>query len=92
MTPETIPIRLKATCTEVNVDVDSPKIMTLPLWKTCWAFWSRNGAFVPGDRRFNRLLAMVCVLTKLDTSSQLQASKKTFVCATKSSGYWNGAP
>src|SRR5271156_5996821 len=31
MTPETIPIRLKATCTEVNVDVDSPKIMTLPL-------------------------------------------------------------
>src|SRR6266403_5428354 len=54
MTPETIPIRLKATCTEVNVDVDSPKIMTLPLWKTCWAFWSRNGAFVPGDRRFNR--------------------------------------
>src|SRR5260370_16169850 len=38
MTPETIPIRLKATCTEVNVAVDSPKIMTLPLWKTCWAF------------------------------------------------------
>jgi hypothetical protein len=31
MTPETIPIRLKATCTEVNADVDSPKIMTLPL-------------------------------------------------------------
>jgi hypothetical protein len=40
----------------------------------------------------NRLLAMVCVLTKLSTSSQLQASKKTFVCATKSSGYWNSAP
>jgi hypothetical protein len=29
MTPETIPIRLKATCTEVNVAVDSLKIMTL---------------------------------------------------------------
>src|SRR6266852_3486979 len=55
MTPETIPVRLKATCTEVNVDVDSPKIMTLPLWKTCWAFSSRNGAFVPGDR-----LSTVC--------------------------------
>src|SRR6266851_5526019 len=92
MTPETIPIRLKATCTEVKVDVDSPKIMTLPLWKTCWAFWTRNGAFVPGDRPFDHLLAMVCVLTKLTTSSQLQASKKTFVCATKSSGYWNSAP
>src|SRR6267154_4794067 len=102
MTPETIPTRLKATCTMVNVDVDSPKIMTLLLWKACWAFcllwkacwafWSRNGAFVPGDRRFNRLLAMVCVLTKLGTSSQLQASKETFVCATKSSGYWNSAP
>jgi hypothetical protein len=57
----------------------------LGLWKTCWAFWSRNGAFVPGDRRFDRLLAMACVLTKLSTSSQLQAPKKTFVCATKSS-------
>src|SRR5882724_13034785 len=38
MTPETIPIRLKATCTEVNGDVDSPKIMTLPLGRRAGHF------------------------------------------------------
>jgi hypothetical protein len=47
----------------------------------------------PDREAFNGLLALVYrVPTKLSTSSLLQASKKNFVCATKSSGYWNSAP